>query len=141
MIFLSLKAPDAAVPRCTTAATNNKESNNVDVCSYEFVRRLATGLFQTPSDVELLEGVETGENTGAGDAAKNVGAGALHHRHETFVLHDLNGAVDGALVLDGGARGHHHTTTNGVDGVGHQTGGDGDAVTQAEGQEQTGVGT
>jgi len=111
------------------------------VRSYEFVRRLASGLAKTPSDVDLLEGVETGEDTGAGDAAKNVGAGALHHRHETFVLQNLNGAVDGALVLDGGARGHHHTTTNGVDGVGHQTGCDGDAITQAERQQQTGVGT
>jgi len=110
------------------------------VRSYEFVRRLVSGLAQTPSDVELLEGVETGEDTGAGDAAKNVGAGTLHHGHEALVLQDLNGAVDGALVLDGGAGGHHHTTTNGVDGVGHQSGRNGDAVTQAEGQEQTGVG-
>jgi len=110
------------------------------VRSYEFVRHLVSGLAQTPSDVELLEGVETGEDTGAGDAAKNVGAGTLHHGHEALVLQDLNGAVYGALVLDGGAGGHHHTTTNGVDGVGHQSGRNGDAVTQAEGQEQTGVG-
>jgi len=111
------------------------------VRSYEFVRRLVSGLAQTPSDVELLEGVETGEDTGAGDAAKNVGAGTLHHGHEALVLQDLNGAVDGALVLDGGAGGHHHTTTNGVDGVGHQTGSDGDTIAQAEGQEQSGVGS
>merc|ERR1712243_512497 len=112
----------------------------MSMCVPKFVRHLVSGLAQTPSDVELLEGVETGEDTGAGDAAKNVGAGTLHHGHEALVLQDLNGAVYGALVLDGGAGGHHHTTTNGVDGVGHQSGRNGDAVTQAEGQEQTGVG-
>jgi len=100
-----------------------------------------TRLAQTPADVELLESVESGQDTGAGDASEDVGAGALHHGHEALVLHDLHGAVDGALVFDGRAGGHHHTPTNGVDGVGHQTGSDGDTVTQAEGQEQPGIGS
>jgi len=100
-----------------------------------------TRLAQTPADVELLESVESGQDTGAGDASEDVGAGSLHHGHETLVLHDLHGAVDGALVFDGRAGGHHHTPTNGVDGVGHQTGSDGDTVTQAEGQEQPGIGS
>jgi len=94
-----------------------------------------------PSDVELLEGVETGEDTGAGDAAKNIGARALHQGHEALVLHDLQEAIDGALVLDGGSGGHHHTTTNGVDGVRHQAGSDGDTVSQAEGKQQPGIGS
>jgi len=99
------------------------------------------GLFaETPSDVDLLEGVESGEDAGAGDASEDIRAGALHHRHEAFVLEDLDGAVDGSLVLDGRAGGHHHATTNGVDGVGHQAGSDGHAVAQAEGEEQPGVG-
>jgi len=94
-----------------------------------------------PSDVELLEGVETGEDTGAGDAAKNIGARALHQGHEALVLNDLHAAIDGALVLDGGSGGHHHATTNGVDGVGHQAGSDGDTVSQAEGKQQPGIGS
>jgi len=53
----------------------------------------------------------------------------------------MHGAVDGALVLDRGSRGHHHTTPNGVNGVGHETRSDGDTVSQAEGQQQTGVGS
>jgi len=99
-----------------------------------------SALTKTPADVKLLEGVESGQDTGAGDASEDVGASALHHRHEALVLHDLHGAIDGALVLDGRSGGHHHTTTDGVDGVRHQSGGDGDAVAQAEGEEETGVG-
>ena len=67
-------------------------------------------LCETPREVELLECVEPGQDTGAGDTSEDVGAGALHHRHEALVLHNLHGAVDGALVLDSGSRGHHHTT-------------------------------
>jgi len=98
-------------------------------------------LRQTPRDVKLLEGVESGEDTCASNTAKDIGARALHHRHEALVLHDLHGAIDGALVLNGRAGGHHHTTTNGIDGVGHQAGSDGDAVAQAEGEEQPGIGS
>jgi len=98
-------------------------------------------LLETPSDVQLLEGVETSQDTSTGDTSEDVGAGALHHGHEALVLHDLNGAIDGALVLDGRSGGHHHTTTNGVNGIGHETGGHGDTVSQAEGKEQPGVGS
>jgi len=97
--------------------------------------------FETPRDVELLEGVESGQDTGTGDTSEDIGTSALHHGHEALVLHDLHGAVDGALVLDGGSGGHHHTTTNGVNGVGHQTGSDGHTVAQAEGKEQPSIGT
>jgi len=101
---------------------------------------LSLSFADAPSDVKLLERVKTGEDAGTGDASQDVGASALHHRHEAFVLHDLNGAVDGSLVFDAGSGGHHHTTPDGVDGVGHEAGGDRHAVAQAEGEEQPGVG-
>ena len=63
----------------------------------------------SPRDVDALEGVEAGEDAGAGDAAEDVGAGALHHGHEALVLEDLHAAVHRVLVLDGRARGHHHS--------------------------------
>merc|ERR1711862_791702 len=81
-------------------------------------------LTQSPLDVQLLELVESGEDTGAGDATEDVGAGSLHQGHEPFVLHDLDEAVHGSLVFDGLSGGHHHTPTDGVDGVGHEAGGD-----------------
>jgi len=119
---------------------NKKSSTTADLLNAR-ASRLRPGLSNTPGDVELLEGIEAGQDTSASDSSKDVGSGALHHGHKALVLHDLNGAVDGALVLDGGTRGHHHTTTNGINGVGHQTGGDGDTVTQAEGKQQSGVGS
>ena len=111
--------------------------NHLPVIHYRSYLDLA----HTPGDVDLLEGVEAGQDTGTGHTTEDVSAGALHHGHEALILHDLHGAIDGALVLDGRAGGHHHTTTNGIDGVGHQTGSDGDTIAQAEGQEQSGVGS
>jgi len=94
-----------------------------------------------PRDVDLFEGVEARQDASAGYASKDIGASALHHRHEAFVLHNLNGAVDGALVFDGRSGRHHHTTTDGVDGVGHESRRDCDGVAQAERKKQPGVGS
>ena len=49
---------------------------------------------------------------------------ALHEGHETLVLDDLVSTVYGALIPDSLNRGHHHTTTDGVDGVAQQTSAD-----------------
>lgn len=93
----------------------------------------------TPLDVESLEGVESGQDTGTSHATEDIGSGSLHHGHETFVLEDLHAAVHGVLVLHGGTGGHHHATTDRVNGVGHETSGDGHTPTQDEGQEHVGV--
>merc|ERR1719189_2063937 len=46
----------------------------------------------------------------------------------------------GSLVLGGSSpRGHHHSPPDGVDGVGCQTGGDGNDPSQQEGDEDIGV--
>ena len=87
-------------------------------------------------DVDLLELVETSQDTSASNTTEDVGTSSLHHGHEAFVLEDLHTAVDGALVLDGGTGSHHHTTPDGVDGVGQEAGADGHTPTQEEGQEQ-----
>ncbi len=57
-------------------------------------------LSQPPLDVELLEFVETGEDTSTSNTSENVSASTLHHGHEALVLHDLNEAVDWTLVFD-----------------------------------------
>jgi len=90
-------------------------------------------------DVGALEGVETGEDTGTGDTTEDVSAGSLHEGHEAFVLQDLDAAVERVLVLDGLSGGHHHSPTDGVDGIGHETGGDGHTPTEDEGEEDVGV--
>ena len=69
---------------------------------------------QSPADVHGLELVEACQDTGASHASQDVGSGSLHHGHEALVLEDLHAAVDGALVLDAAAGGHHHASPDGV---------------------------
>ena len=45
-------------------------------------------------DVEGLDFISTGEDTGTGNTAEDVGAGSLHEGHETLGLDDLHAAVN-----------------------------------------------
>jgi len=95
---------------------------------------------KSPADVHGLELVESCQDTGTSHSSQDVGSGSLHHGHEALVLQDLDSAVDGSLVLDTGTSGgHHHTSPDGVNGVGHQAGGDGDGPTQQEGKTHVGI--
>lgn len=86
--------------------------------------------------IVVLELVEAGEHTSAGNATENVGTSTLEQGRDTLVADDLHAAVEGALVLDLLTRGHHHTTTDGVKRVGGETGSDGHHPAKSErGQE------
>jgi len=105
-----------------------------------FVAALSSSfLASSPLDVGGAEDVETGQHTGTGDTTENVGAGTLHEGHETFAGDDLLGAIDGTVVLDGGATGHHHASSDGIDWVGHDTGDDGYTPTEEETEESAAI--
>merc|ERR1712024_163557 len=87
----------------------------------------------SPRDVHGLELVETGEDTSASNTTEDVGTSTLHHAHEALVLHDLHGAVDGALVLDSTTRGHHRPPPDCVNRVGHQASSNSDSPSKEEG--------
>ena len=72
------------------------------------------GVLQSVLNVESLEFVKACEHTSSGNSSEDVGASSLHQGHEPFVLQDLREAVQGALVLDGGAGGHHHPPSHGI---------------------------
>jgi len=91
-------------------------------------------------DVSALDDVEARQHTGSGHTPEDVGASALHQAHEALVLDDLLGAVDGALVGDAAAGGHHHSSPDGVDGVGAEAGDDGHGPADEEGDNEAGVG-
>merc|ERR1719461_2139716 len=93
---------------------------------------------QSPADVHGLELVESCQDTGTSHSSQDVGSGSLHHGHEAFVLQNLDSAVDRSLVLDTAAGVHHHTSPDGVNGVGHQSGSDGDDPAQQEGETHIG---
>ena len=51
----------------------------------------------------------------------------------------LLGTVNRSVVFDGSSTGHHHPTSDGVDGVGSKSSGHGDGVTEEESEEEAGV--
>lgn len=66
------------------------------------------------------------EHEGATSASDDVGEGSLEEGSGSLVGSDSSEAVDGAAVhLLGAAGVHHESTTDGVEGVGEDTGGDG----------------
>merc|ERR1719385_45962 len=86
----------------------------------------------SPGNVHGLEFVESSEHTGSCDTSEDVSTSTLHHGHEAFILHDLHGTVNGALVLSTTTRGHHHTSSDGVNGVGHEASSDSHKPTKEE---------
>merc|ERR1719385_81702 len=86
----------------------------------------------SPGNVHGLEFVESSEHTGSCDTSEDVSTSTLHHGHEAFILHDLHGTVNGALVLSTTTRGHHHKSSDGVNGVGHEASSDSHKPTEEE---------
>ena len=82
---------------------------------------------------ELLHLVVEGQDTGTGDTTENVGSGTLEERLDTLLGDDLRTGIHHGLVVDSTTRGHHHTTTDSVKGVGSETGTGGDTPTEEEG--------
>jgi len=81
---------------------------------------------------EDLELVVEGQDTSTGDTTENVGTSTVEEGLDTVGGNDLAGSVEGVLVLDGLTGGHHHATTDGVKGVGSDTGSGGDTPTKGE---------
>ena len=83
-------------------------------------------LANPPLDIESLELVKSSQHTSTSNTPEDVSSSTFHQRHESLRLDDLDSTVHGSLVLDGLTRGHHHTPTDGVNGVGDQPRSDGD---------------
>lgn len=78
---------------------------------------------------ESLELIVEDEHEGTTGTTENVGKGSLEEGFATFRFVDLDPAVEGVLVHDlalGTSRLHHHTTTDGVEGIGDNAGDGGD---------------
>jgi len=89
--------------------------------------------------VELHETVKARQHTSARNASQNVGASAVHERHKALLLDDLQEAVNGAAVLLGLTRGHHHASSHRVHRVRDEARGDRYGVAEAECGEQVRV--
>merc|ERR1719282_1479185 len=81
---------------------------------------------------EELDLVVDGQDTSAGNTTKDVGTGTLEEGLDALLSDNLGSSVHGRLVLDGLARGHHHTTTDGVERVRGNPGSGGDSPAEEE---------
>ena len=88
---------------------------------------------EAEGNVVGLDLVETSKDTSTGDTTEDVGTSTLEEGGKALVLEDLDGAVNGALVVDATTRGHHHTTADSINRVGSETGKDSDTVAEGEG--------
>merc|ERR1712122_420195 len=72
-------------------------------------------------DVDLLELVETSQDTSAGHTTEDVGSSTLHHGHEAFVLEDLDTGADGHTPTqkEGQEQGLVVSQEDGLEGVVH----------------------
>lgn len=73
-----------------------------------------------------------------GDTSEDVGSSSLEERLGTLSLDDLRSSVEHGLVVDLGSRGHHHSSSDGVEGVRGESGSGGDGPSESErGEEVT----
>jgi len=90
-------------------------------------------------NVCLLDDIETRKNTSSGNTSEDVSASTLHERHEALVSDDLHAAVEGRLVEDASSRSHHHSSSDGIDGVGSEARDNGDGPSEKEGNQEGGI--
>ena len=86
------------------------------------------------TSVDLDNLVESRKDTSSSDGSEDVSSSSVHEGHETFRLNELSSAVEGSGVLDSFTGGHHHSSSDGIDGVGEETSDDSDGVAEGEGK-------
>lgn len=98
--------------------------------------RLTGSTLELLAEHDQLKLVVDGEHTSTGNTTEDVGTSTLEERLDTLLGDDLATSVDGALVLDGLTRGHHHTTTDSVQRVRSNTSTSGDGPAEQEGGQE-----
>jgi len=93
-------------------------------------------LLEGLSEHQDLHLIVDGQHTSTSDTTENVGTRTLEERLDTLLGNDLATGIEGRLVLNGLTRGHHHTTTDGVQGVRSNTGTGGDTPSEKEGSKE-----
>lgn len=80
-----------------------------------------------------LELIVSGQDTGTSDGSQHICSGALEEGLVALLLDDLVEGIEGRLVLDGLTGGHHHSSADGIDGVGSKTSQVGNTESENEG--------
>lgn len=82
-----------------------------------------------------LKHIITSEGSSSGDGTEDVGTGTLEEGLDTLLLGNLDEGLNGRVVLISLTGSHHHSTTDGIDGVGGETSSGGDDPGESEGGE------
>jgi len=81
---------------------------------------------------DLLKLVVEGQHTSTSNTTENVGSSTLEEGLGTLLGNDLRAGIEHGLVVNGSTRSHHHTTTDGIQGVRGQTSTDGNTPSETE---------
>jgi len=98
----------------------------------KYIVRLLEGLAEH-QDLQLIV---DGEHTSTSNTTQDVSTRTLEQGADTLLGDDLATGIEGRLVLDGLTRGHHHTTTDGIQRVGGDTGTSCDGPAEHEGGQE-----
>ena len=123
-------------PQASKKVMNESESHwdLLRFCYRKWQRLVSVSHF----DVKSLDFIGTGKDTSTGNTTKDIGTGTFHHWHESFRFKDLHTAVDWGFVVNTwnksyhfaarisygvltSTRGHHHSTSDGINWVGSKT--------------------
>merc|ERR1719474_1214628 len=116
--------------------------NNVNaICSTHKSWKDSQGILLASSecDIHLLELIKSGQDTSSSHSSQDVSSCSLHQGHESLVLEDLSEAIQRSIVLNSTTRCHHHSSSNGVDGVGHEPSRDSHSPTKEEGKSHSSI--
>jgi len=83
-----------------------------------------------------LELIVTRQDTSTSDGTEDVGTSTLEEGLVTLLVDDLLEGIERGRVLDGLTRGHHHSSADGINGVGGETSQVGDTESENEGGEE-----
>lgn len=79
-----------------------------------------------------MDVIVTGDGTSTGNTSEDISTSTLEEGEGTFLGDNLLGTIDGTVVLDGLTGGHHHSSSDGIDGIRSQTSEDGNGPANTE---------
>jgi len=108
------------------------ETKKILLCNRFGLMSLTASITEFLSEDEDLQLIITSQDTSTGNGTENIGTSTLEEGFNTFLFDDHIEGLEGARVLNSLSRGHHHTTTDSINGIRSKTSTNGDTPSEHE---------